>query len=130
MSDGFKFFQNVLSPADEIHVEVADEKDGNRTFVFAPLDTATYKQYNDTLFGQGDGRRKGNTWKAVQYLFQQKCTRVDGLTEAEQEALSGMNKTVQQVMLADFGTYGWLIDQVVTRYVGVAMPDMDGSKSS
>jgi hypothetical protein len=129
MADDFKFFGNVLRPAGEVRVEVTDDKDGDRVFVFGPMDTATYRKYNDLLFGQG-GRRKGNSWKAVQYLFGEKCARIEGLTEQEESALASMNKTLQEVMLADFSTYGWLIDQVTTRYSNVVMPDMEGSKST
>lgn len=119
-------FSDILKPADEIQIEVPGAN-GSRFFVFDAMDTATYRNYNDTIVGRG--RKRGDAWKAGRVLFEKKCKRVDGLTENEEKQLAAANKTAVSVMLSD-KRYVPLIDQLVGKYIQIVVPDAIDSKSN
>jgi hypothetical protein len=124
--NGIDLFSDLLKPADEVHITVADEKNGDRVFVFDAMDAGTYRGYNDKITGKG--RKRGDVWAAVRYLFERKCSRVEGLTEKEKAQLEAANTTAKAVMLGD-KKYLPMIDQIIGRYVGVTVPDASSSKS-
>lgn len=120
-----KLFKDVIVD-DDIRVTVRSREEGkpDRIFIFEKLDKVTHKNYTDIAVGRG-GRRKGNTEKAVRYLFEKKLKDVEGLTEEEVHVLTENDLTAKQVMLSDSNEYGVLIDMIVGQYLAVALPDAE-----